>query len=157
MTRTVCTVSTAILLSTAYANAQSACKSPFFTRTPLAIEQMCSNSGVTFDMQGSTDTLFCGSDSAEWKTAKKNIDWVWFEDSGAKNSYLAAQAEFRDSNCLPPSAESTRALHAVLYAQRHNLNAQCSIYRCSIDFWGTNSADNIGYYFKIKNAGKLPQ
>jgi hypothetical protein len=94
----------------------------------------------------------CGT-KAQWEEAKKNIDWVLFEDAGALATFKAAYKENESCDTsLGGKGEAVLMLEAMLYAQRHNLNAQCSIELCRSDWWGFQ-----GYHDYLKEKGRLPK
>jgi hypothetical protein len=82
--------------------------------------------------------------------SKRASDWALFEDAGAQNSVRTALSAYNDT-CRFMIGHHESVYHAVTYAQRHNLHAQCNLYQCRLAL----TAVNWGYYEKLNNAGLL--
>ena len=124
-------------------NASAGCQDTEYTNSDSQWARQCLQAGIF--------TLESQCDSAGWKEAKQNIDWVLFRDAGAKDSYLGGVGEIDQCGIAEPSA-SYASYHALLRAQRHNRRAQCSIALCRQEFTASN-----GYYNALDKAGKMPQ
>lgn len=132
------------------AQAQSACATPFFKLLNDPLRNFCRQQGISLHKVTALDPSYTCQGS-EWAEARKNIDWVWFEDAGARQSYKQAMDEFNRTNCIAANLSWDRPLFAILYAQRHNGRAQCIIWDCRVNFGGA-----AGYFNEVKDAGKLP-
>lgn len=108
--------------------------------------EYCINNNLLDDPNG-----YCEGTVAT--NAKKNIDWVLFNNEGARQTYLSALAEAEQCGLKKEGwGEGMLSYFAILRAQRHNPRAQCSVFACQQEYSASN-----GYYMKLKRAGKLPQ
>jgi hypothetical protein len=133
-----------LVIAATWDTAAATCDDKEFTYNLISWSNYCLDRGLI------SPTARC--ENAEARAAQKNIDWVLFQDSAAKNTYLSglteAQTCLKDQGWTPPYL----SIFAILHAQRHNLAAQCSIATCWMEYTAPNA-----YYKKLERERRLPQ
>lgn len=100
---------------------------------------------------------------SEIAITKRSIDWVLHEDPGALASFKSGLLSAE--KCMPGgvrfmlkghSHTENEIVDALIYAQRHNMKAQCAIALCKSDLWGIDGLLTEKHQKKlIPTAGKL--